>query len=154
MFGRKQKPNAAPVEIEIFRAGTHRGINGQEVTITPEDVQAVVDGFNPDTAPVPVVVGHPRHDAPAYAWAEAIYLEGETLKARLKEIDPAFAEILKAGRYKRISAAFFPPDSPANPTPGQYSLRHIGFLGAAAPAVKGLQPVEFTTGRSGLDWFW
>lgn len=36
-----------------------------------------------------------------------------------------------------------PPYGPANPKPGAYYLRHVGFLGAQPPAVKGLAPVEF-----------
>ena len=34
--------------------------------------------------------------------------------------------------------------------PGKWYLRHVGFLGAAAPAVKGLKPVEFADDGGGV----
>ncbi|MBF0186018.1 MAG: hypothetical protein HQM06_16735, partial [Magnetococcales bacterium] len=48
-----------------------------------------------------------------------------------------------AGRFKKISASFYPPDSPNNPTPGLFALRHIAFLGAQPPAIKGLPDAKF-----------
>ncbi|OIO04834.1 MAG: hypothetical protein AUJ49_02085, partial [Desulfovibrionaceae bacterium CG1_02_65_16] len=56
-------------------------------------------------------------------------------------------------RFKKISASFYLPDSPANPAPGVFYLRHVGFLGAAAPAVKGLKPVAFAAGEEGVVEF-
>ena len=49
--------------------------------------------------------------------------------------------MVRAGRFKKVSASFYTPDSPHNPVPGVYYLRHVGFLGAQPPAVKGLAPV-------------
>ncbi len=141
---------AEAVEIEIFRPGNHKAMNGREFTFSQEDAEAIAAAFDPATSAVPVVVGHPKHDAPAYAWADAVFMDGAIMKARLTDIDPAFAEIVKAGRYKRISAAFYPPEASNNPAPGQYYLRHIGFLGATAPAVKGLKPVEFAAAEEWL----
>ena len=40
--------------------------------------------------------------------------------------------------FKKRSASFYPPGHPANPTPDRPYLRHVGFLGAQPPAVKGL----------------
>ena len=137
-----------PITVEIFRAGTHQTMSGQTLTFSRADLAAIAAAFDPQNAPVPVVIGHPKADHPAYAWAESIWVEGEVLKARLKEVDPEFAELVRAGRYKRISAAFYNREASSNPVPGQYSLRHIGFLGAAAPAVKGLKPAEFSDGES------
>ena len=42
------------------------------------------------------------------------------LYATLEKVDPAFGEIVKAARYKRISSAFYPPDADNNPMPGDY----------------------------------
>lgn len=145
LFKPKAQSPASPVEIEIFRPGKHRGMNGKEFTFSRQDVASVASAFDVETSPVPVVIGHPKHDAPAYAWADAVFMEGDILKARLKDVDPGLTELVNTGRYKRISSAFYPPESEQNPTPGQYYLRHIGFLGAAAPAVKGLKPVEFAS---------
>lgn len=160
MFSRKkQQPDQGSADqdlgsmigvIEIFRAGTHRAMNGREITFTETDVAEIAAGFDPAKGPVPVVIGHPKSDNPAYAWLNRVYASGDLLYATLEDVDPAFAEIVRAGRYKRISAAFYPADAPNNPVPGQYYLRHVGFLGAAAPAVKGLKPVEFSAEDS--EW--
>ena len=53
-------------------------------------------------------------------------------------MDEGFAGLLKAGRFKKRSASFYPPGHPSNPTPDRPYLRHVGFLGAQPPAVKGL----------------
>lgn len=144
------KTSGDPVVIEIFKAGRHRPMSGKEIEFTQADVEAIATAFDPSLGAVPVVIGHPKANHPAYAWAENVFVEGDILKATLKDIDPAFAEIVRAGRYKRISSALFGPDSLNNPVPGQYYLRHIGFLGAAAPAVKGLKDVELAGDED--DW--
>lgn len=59
-------------------------------------------------------------------------------------MDPAFAELVKAGRYRKVSASFYPPAAKANPRPGSYYLKHVGFLGAQPPAVKGLKAIAFS----------
>lgn len=153
----KPKPKAKPVdwareigEIEIFRAGTFRAMNGKEYSFTAKDVAQIANAFDPIKAPVPVVIGHPKADEPAYAWLEDVYADGDMLYATLEKVDPEFGEIVKAGRYKRISSAFYPPDADNNPMPGQYYLRHVGFLGAAAPAVQGLKSVDLAGDEN--DW--
>ena len=45
-----------------------------------------------------------------------------------------------------MSISLFLPKSSANPKPGKLYLKHVGFLGAAAPAVPGLKPVKFMGG--------
>ena len=71
-------------------------------------------------------------------------------------MDAAFAETVAAGRFKKIFASFYSPDAPANPVPGVYYLRHVGFLGAQPPAVTGLRSPEFADNEAGVvefaDW--
>ncbi|WP_152663873.1 hypothetical protein [Sphingomonas sp. SRS2] len=71
-------------------------------------------------------------------------MDGDILVADPQDVDVSFAELVRAKRYKKVSAQFYPPNHPANPTPGVHYLKHIGFLGAAAPAVKGLREVSFS----------
>jgi hypothetical protein len=49
----------------------------------------------------------------------------------------------KEGLYKKVSAAFYPPSDPSNPTPGKWHLHHLAFLGAQPPQVKGLEGIAF-----------
>jgi hypothetical protein len=88
-------------------------------------------------------VGHPKTDAPAYGWVRALRADGGDLVAEPHQVEPAFAEMVQAGRFKKISASFYTPNHPSNPKPGAFYLKHVGFLGAAAPAVKGLRDVAF-----------
>ncbi|MFV2030789.1 2-oxoacid:acceptor oxidoreductase, partial [Neisseria sp. S1] len=62
------------------------------------------------------------------------------------------AGLVKAGRYKKVSASFYPPGSPSNPVPGKWYVRHVGFLGAHPPAVKGLAPINFADGEQFVEF--
>jgi hypothetical protein len=73
----------------------------------------------------------------------ALHSDGQNLIATIEHPSAEIVEHARAKRYRKISAAFFPPDSKSNPTPGTYYLRHVGFLGAASPAVKGMPDPQF-----------
>ena len=133
--------------IEIFRAGRHTAMSGETVSFSEADLRGVARSYNPSRHEAPVVIGHPRENAPAFGWVKGLHVRGDKLLAAVDQLEPSFAEAVGAGRYKKVSASFYPPSSPANPTPGQYHLRHVGFLGAQPPAVKGLAPVTFAEGE-------
>lgn len=133
--------------IEIFRAGTHIGQDGKRYVFSDADVQAIAAAYDPAKFSAPVVIGHPKSEDPAYGWADTVRVRDDgVMEADLDKVDPAFADLVEKGSYKKVSAAFYPADHPNNPTPGQLHLRHIGFLGAAAPGVQGLAPVAFAEG--------
>ncbi len=135
---------AATRKVEVFRPGTFKAMNGQEYAFTEADVAAMASGYDPEAAPAPVVVGHPKHDDPAFGWAQGFEVnDSGTLVAELTKLAPEFVEAVEEGRYRKVSMKFFPPDASNNPVPGSYYPRHIGFLGGAAPAVSGLTPVQF-----------
>lgn len=127
----------------IFRVGTHRTVNGRAIVFSEEDLAATVAAYDPAVHEAPVVVGHPKTDDPALGWVSGLKCVGLRLEADFRQLDPAFAEAVEAGRYKHVSAAFYAPDSPRNPKPGVYYLRHVGTLGAVPPSVKGLGPLTF-----------
>jgi hypothetical protein len=130
--------------IHISRPGTHPDSAGREWTFTEADFAASAAAYDPAKHEAPIVVGHPRHDLPAYGWVKSLSAGSEGLTADPDQVDAAFEEhVVKPGRFKKISASFFPPNSPNNPVPGVWYLRHVGFLGAQPPAVKGLRQVEF-----------
>lgn len=129
--------------IHIFRAGRQTASNGVTIDFTEADLAATAAAYNPARHEAPIVVGHPATDDPAYGWVRALQASGADLFAEPHQVNPAFAELVQAGAYKKVSASFYPPEHPHNPTPGVYMLRHVGFLGAQPPAVKGLKPTEF-----------
>lgn len=129
--------------IEIFRAGSHTDIHGNTHTLTEADLSASARAYDPARHEAPLVIGHPKLDAPAWGWVKSLQAAGASLAALPEQVQPAFAEQVAAGSYKKVSASFYPPDAARNPVPGVWYLRHVGFLGAMPPAVKGLRPVEF-----------
>jgi len=131
--------------IHIFRPGRHTSMQGATIDFGESDLIATANAYDPARHEAPLVIGHPRADAPAWGWVGGLTADGGGLFAA-PQLDPAFAEMVRAGRFKKVSASFYTPDSPHNPVPGVYYLRHVGFLGAQPPAVKGLAPVNFAEG--------
>lgn len=136
-------PAAFPNRIEIFRAGRHVDSSGRELSFTAADIAQIAATYNPELSEAPIVVGHPTLNGPAYGWTKALHADGDRLLAEPHQVESQFAELHTEGRFKKKSASLFHPDSPGNPTPGQWYLRHIGFLGAQPPAVKGLRDAQF-----------
>lgn len=136
--------------LQIFRTGTHTDAGGRTLTFSLRDVMATARAYNPALHEAPLVVGHPQTDDPAYGFVETLRCDGAALEAHPRAVEPAFADMVNAERFNRISASFFLPDSPNNPVRGVYYLRHVGFLGAAAPAVKGLRKPQFSAESSGV----
>lgn len=141
--------------VEVFRPGTFTPMSGQPVTFSAADLKALCSVYDPAGAPAPAVVGHPKTDDPAFGWASAFRFDegAQRVVADIGELEPAFAEAVASGRYKKISLSLFQPDSPNNPKPGSYYPKHIGFLGAAAPAVSGLKPISFSGDDAGVVTF-
>jgi hypothetical protein len=139
--------------IEIFRAGRHTDSSGKVLTFSVADLEKTAAAYNPQLHEAPGVIGHPKDNVPAYCWAKSLKVDGDILKAELDQEDPAFAEMVNSGRFKKVSASFYTPESKENPVPGVYSLRHIGFLGAQPPAVKGLKSASFSDSPEGITDF-
>lgn len=116
---------------QIFKGGTQvdsRGIkhDGNEL------IKNAIAGFNTANYEPPIVIGHPKTNSPAFGWVSELKSETKDgtliLYAKVKQALPEFIDWLKKGLYKNRSASFYPDGK----------LRHVGFLGAMPPAVKGL----------------
>lgn len=136
--------------LHILRAGTWTDMHGRQVTLTPEDLAATAAAYDPARHRAPIVVGHPQHNSPAWGWLAALHADGEDLEADPEQVDPDFAEAVRAGRYATVSASLYPPEHPANPVPGVWYPRHLGFLGGMPPAVKGLRGADLADGDADL----
>lgn len=120
--------------IEVFRAGTHKSNNGESYTYTNADLDYIVKNYNNSKYEAPIVIGHPTESAPAYGWVSDLKRTGETLLAKFKEVVPEFSELVEKGLYKKRSISLYP----------DLTLRHVGFLGAVPPAIKGLKDIQFS----------
>lgn len=141
--------------IEIFKPGRHTSMSGEVVEFSDADLRASAEAYDPSLHEAPLVVGHPKTDDPAYGWVQSVKYDG-ALGVVPHQVDAAFADMVNAGRFKKVSASFYKPDSPNNPKPGVYYIRHVGFLGAQPPAVKGLKSASFAASDDGViefgDW--
>lgn len=132
--------------MHIFKPGRQVTAAGTALEFSDADLKACAAAYDPAKHEAPITVGHPRNDLPAYGWIGGLQADERGLHAQRRQVEPQFAELVRSGRLKKVSAAFYAPDSPRNPVPGVYYLRHVAFLGAEPPAVKGLDPVEFADG--------
>ena len=120
---------------QIFRAGTHTTMAGKDITFTETDLAVMAATYSEAVRPANLVLGHPENDQPAHGTVKKLFLKGSKLYA-LADAGKALVDLVKAGRYGNVSAAFIPTKN------GQWYLRHVGFLGAMPPAVKGMDPQQ------------
>ena len=134
-----------PKPFRIFRVGTHTDSAGNSTTFTREQLAATVTAYNEGDWRAPMVVGHPKGNAPAYGWVGKMRLDdsGDVIVDDVEKLNADFADLMENGAYRNRSASWYAPDHPSNPTPGVWQLRHLGMLGAQPPALKGLGDVEF-----------
>ena len=127
--------------VPIFMGGKQTDSNGKSHD-GDELIEKAVKTFDPQYHEPPAVLGHPEHDKPAYGWVEGLRKVAEDVKgigkvnvlyAKFKDVVPEFAQAVKDGLFKKRSASFYPDGR----------LRHVGFLGAMPPAVKGLANLKF-----------
>jgi len=151
---------AALQPIEIFRPGRHTPMKGAALAFSAADLVQACRVYDPALHRAPLVVGHPKTDDLAYGNVAALsYSEAaQRVIAQPADVEPEFAEMVRDGRLLAVSASWYAPDSPSNPVPGSYYLRHVGFLGAQPPAIKGLKrpAVAFAEDEVGVlefgDW--
>jgi hypothetical protein len=83
--------------IEVFKAGQHVDSKGTECAFSVADLDQMV--ANVALGKPPAVLGHPKHDDPAFGWAE-LKRDGEALFARFDDVNPAFEAGVKSGAYR------------------------------------------------------
>lgn len=139
---------------EIFKTGKHTAANGVTLEFGEDMLKQAVVAYDPALHEAPIVVGHPKDNGPAYGWIKSLsFTEDGMIVANPDQVDADFAEMVEAGRFKKRSASWYLPDSPSNPKPGTLYLRHVGFLGAQPPAIKGLKDVSFGEAEEGVIEF-
>lgn len=130
--------------IEIFRTGRHISDAGETLVFLASDIVEIANGYAPHLREAPLTVGHPADNLPAYGWVDSLVASADgRLLMKAHKVQPAFSEAVRAGRFRKRSASFYPPRHPNNPTPGRWYLRHVAFLGAQQPAVAGLRDISF-----------
>lgn len=130
--------------IEIFRSGTHTDSKGRQASFTNADLDQII--ANHALGAAPAVLGHPKHDDPAYAWTAELKREGDSLFTKFTDINADFEAGIKSGAYRNRSVSVF-KDGNAG-----WRLQHVGWLGAQRPAISGLKPVEFSGSDDAMEF--
>lgn len=125
--------------VEICKIGATKDSNGVTRDLNEDFLKKVVANYNTDDHEAPIVIGHPEDNAQAFGWTTELRLNGDRLEARFSDTSEAFEKAVRMGEYRKRSASFYldPPN-----------LRHVGFLGAQPPAVKGLRNIQFSDGEA------
>lgn len=120
--------------VELFRSGVQTDSQGRTKTWTNDELDEIVANHEP----APIVIGHPKTDSPSYGWSHELKREGDFLLGKFSDVEPEFEKMVEDKRFPNRSVRFKATDK-------GLALQHVGWLGAAAPAVKGLKQVEFNS---------
>lgn len=127
-----------PNLIEIFRGGTHTDMRGTTLAFGESEIADIAAAYDPALSEAPIVIGHPRTDAPAYGWVKSLSARGDRLYAEPDQVDAAFAELVESGRYKRFRPAFTVPQPPRTPNPARTTCGTSAFSARSRPPSRGL----------------
>ena len=153
-----QSVTTAPVQlppIEAFHVGTHTDMRGQKHVFSRAAMVAMCDAYDPALFAAPMVIGHPETDAPAVGWLGKLSVndDGVIVATDHDAVHPEFAALVNAKSYRKVSLSMFKPDAADNPKPGVWYPRHLGWLGAAQPALTGLKAVNFSADEASYVTF-
>ena len=124
---------------EVFRAGTHTDSAGRKKEWTTQDLDRMVSNYDPKSHEAPICIDHnektgPVKGGPAYGWVEGLKRVGQKLYASFRQVVPEFSEMVNQGLFKKRSISIYPDGT----------LRHVAWLGAKPPAIKGLEDFKFS----------
>ncbi|HBG06320.1 MAG: hypothetical protein A2075_12180 [Geobacteraceae bacterium GWC2_58_44] len=137
-------------KIKMLKPGTFKDMKGVVVNLSEADLQASAAAYDPALYAAPMVIGHPEANHPAYGKIGGIDFSEGFLNGDPAIHDSNFERIVNGGYYDRVSLSLFSPTAPSNPKPGVWYPRHLGFLGAMAPAVPGLGTVSLAAEEEGV----
>jgi len=127
--------------VEAFKVGKVTDMAGKEYNFSEADLEDLNEGIHEQLKAgyqPPLVKGHPKVDDPRVGSIVDSKVEDNVLKVKLDDVSNDFAEEVKKGGFKYLSASVY-----SNLKKG---LRHLGALGARAPAMKGMAPLCFGEG--------
>lgn len=127
--------------IQIARVGTFTDSYGRPQSFTESDLTAIAAAYDPKKRDAPLVFGHPATNAPAFGWVQTLKTEGGKLFAQFAQVPGIIRDLVSKGHYRHVSMSLMPD---------RVSLRHVGLLGAAQPAIDGLPAVELAEGPDNI----
>ncbi len=131
--------------VHVIKEGAHTDSQGIDVNFSPAMLEQIASDYNTAIHEAPAIPGHVEDGKDAAAWVKRLEVRRNghvDLWAELGDVDPKFEQLLRAGRFKKVSAALWMKFKET----GRPYFRHLAFLGAQVPAIKGLKPIKFTDG--------
>lgn len=122
--------------IAIAHTGSFTDSQGRPQSFSEADLDAIATSYDPAKLEAPLVFGHPAVSDPAFGWVKSVQREGGKLFAQLAQVPDAVRQLVQDGRYKYVSMSLMPD---------RKTLRHVGLLGAAVPAINGLGPISLSS---------
>lgn len=119
--------------VAALRTGTFKDSSGKEHTFDVKRLDAIAAAYNPQFYEAPEVIGHPKTDDPAWGWIKSFKRDGDILFYEAGDRVPEFQKMIDLRMFKNRSIKLGADG---------VTVRHVGWLGAQPPAVKGL-PVTF-----------
>ncbi|MCY3689236.1 MAG: hypothetical protein OXG90_09720 [Gammaproteobacteria bacterium] len=133
------------MKIDLLKIGNYTDANGNRHEFTRQNLTDLAESYDADKWPSPLVLGHPKMDSPAYGWLGSASVEGDTLTGKIVDLAEDVKTLIRNKSFRRISISIHPVDGASNPRRGRsLYIRHVGLLGAKAPAVPGLSPVSLS----------
>jgi hypothetical protein len=138
--------------IEIFEGGYQTDNSGRGKYYSDQELDRMVNSYDPRKDEIPIVVGHPDYEPqkkfpeegkPAFGWVEGLRREGKKVLAKFKEVPEEFERVVRQGFWKKRSVSIRPDGT----------IKHVGFLGASHPAVKGLADIKFNEKENDLIYY-
>jgi hypothetical protein len=135
--------------VEIFSTG-----RWNSDVYTDADLDAMIEAFDKVGFEPPVKAGHQDGQekpgtmqrvfgVPALGYVSRVYRVGSKLLADLKDVPRKFADLIKAGSYKRISSeVYWSYKDEASGKTYPRVLKAVAFLGADIPALTNLRAIE------------
>ncbi len=153
-------PTVDLTDVEILRTGgPYRGVGSPDGGdhITEDHLEAMARNFRDLRGEIdaPNKVGHIANQrdvtgpefldgsgAPALGWLDNVRREGDRLLADIKDVPEKFADLIKAGAYRKRSVEFLDRYTDREGRAREWVLTGLAWLGARRPAVSGLADVH------------
>lgn len=130
--------------IEIFKTGHRVDSKGRAKWWTIEDLDRVVNKYDPAWHEAPIVIGPLKDTSPAYGWIKSLKREGEILLGQVKDTVPELLKRIRDNLFEKRTVSFYP----------DFGLRHVGFLGIEAPILNLPSKINFKEGGIEMSFYY